>query len=89
MVITLFGTAHSVGGLDYVTGTGPGDGINKYDAAVLGDPFSMTIQTGIAGGHQATWDATVVAAIPLPAAGFLLLGALGGLGALRRRRKTA
>lgn len=30
-----------------------------------------------------------VAPIPVPAAGFLLAGALGGLAALRRRRKTA
>jgi hypothetical protein len=30
-----------------------------------------------------------VAPIPLPAAGFMLLGALGGLAALRRRRKAA
>ncbi len=29
------------------------------------------------------------AAVPVPAAGFLLIGALGGLAALRRRRRTA
>lgn len=32
--------------------------------------------------------ANVVAAVPVPAAGFLLFGALGGLAALRRRRKS-
>jgi len=30
-----------------------------------------------------------VAPIPLPAAGFLLIGALGGLGLMRRRRKIS
>lgn len=30
-----------------------------------------------------------VSAVPVPAAGFLLLGALGGLGMMRRRRKAA
>ena len=30
-----------------------------------------------------------ISAVPVPAAGFLLLGALGGLGMMRRRRKTA
>ena len=34
-------------------------------------------------------DSISVSAVPLPAAGFLLVGALGGLAALRRRRKAA
>jgi hypothetical protein len=34
-------------------------------------------------------DNVSIAAVPVPAAGFLLFGALGGLAALRRRRKTA
>lgn len=32
---------------------------------------------------------TLTAAVPLPAAGFLLIGALGGLAAVKRRRKAA
>ncbi len=37
---------------------------------------------------QASWE-IVPAPVPLPAAGVLLLGAVGGLGALRARRKRA
>jgi hypothetical protein len=34
-------------------------------------------------------DGVQVSAVPLPAAGFLLFGALGGLAAMRRRKKAA
>lgn len=37
----------------------------------------------------AGFDVEVVAAVPLPAGGLLLLGALGGLAALRRRKMAA
>lgn len=40
------------------------------------------------GGGRADIDLTV-AAVPLPAGGLLLLGALGGLAALRRRKQAA
>ena len=40
--------------------------------------------------HASVWyRGSPPAPIPLPAAGFLLLGALGGLAALRRRRRAA
>jgi len=38
---------------------------------------------------KVSFSSTTVAPIPVPAAGFLLIGALGGLALLSRRRKTA
>jgi hypothetical protein len=39
--------------------------------------------------HASVWYSGTPAAIPLPATGLLLIGALGGLGLARRRRKAA
>jgi hypothetical protein len=55
-------------------------------AITFGNVFD-TIPDGFTGQANIDFQVTA-AAVPLPAAGFLLLGALGGLAALRRRKST-
>lgn len=54
---------------------------------VFGGDFTNASTKPSTGGFDV--DSISVSAVPLPAAGFLLVGALGGLAALRRRRKAA
>ena len=77
-----------VGGCDVVTGTTPigttlfsGLSAGTYD---LGCYYGGTPEFG-----RLVLQFSKVAPVPLPAAGFLLLGALGGLGLARRRAKRA
>jgi len=66
---------------------------NSFTAlgTVIGNGFDVTSGiltfTAQSGQTEVSFSATTV--VPLPAAGFLLVGALGGLGFLGRRRKKA
>ena len=64
---------------------------NSYHSLLFSDEFanvsSVTFSTG--GGGNVRIDDLSAAPVPLPAAGWLLLGGLGAIGALRRRRRAA
>ncbi len=50
--------------------------------------FDLTVTADCCGGGGGTWATTPVSAVPVPAAGLLLLGSLGGLVAMRRRKTS-
>lgn len=62
-----------------------------FQVALAAGFYSITVTGDGAGGFPASFGVRAdLAAVPVPAAGLLLFGALAGLGALRRRRgKTA
>lgn len=64
--------------------------IAANSSAMLTIQFGTVVDAGIAPGGQADIDFTVEAAlVPVPAAGLLLLTALGGAFAMRRRKTAA
>ena len=88
-------TAEWLSGQSHFTAQGVFDAfqINTVLAAGASDTLQFTfgnvVDAPTNGDGIANIDFQVVAAVPVPAAGFLLFGALGGLAALRRRKSTA
>ncbi len=78
-VLDIFAVDQFGAGAGYAERTGLG---------AIGRAFAFTVRSGndSVGQPDAALAALQVAAIPVPAAGVLLIGALGGLGFMRRRR---
>jgi hypothetical protein len=55
---------------------------------VIDSPYTLTLQFDLANAAPDTDVNVQVEVVPLPAAGLLILGALGGLGLAARRRKS-
>ncbi len=72
---------------DDVFGAGAGYA-ERIGLSVIGSQFAFTVRSGndSAGNPDGALAALQIAAIPVPAAGLLLAGALGGMGLARRRR---
>jgi len=90
------GTIWSVGGFMFTASAFANiiDGATKSFTAlgtVSGVGFDDTagVLTFTAQGGQSSVSFSATTVVPIPAAGLMLLGALGGLGMLRRRRKAA
>jgi hypothetical protein len=60
----------------------------NFVAASAAD-LTLTFASAVAGTFGPALDNVRISAVPLPAAGLLLLGGLGGLGFVSRKRKAA
>jgi hypothetical protein len=95
--VTTNGIVYGVAGLFGLLADGPSDSVPFGEWTVFSHTFTVTT----AGDYSLFFDATGVpeslgglidgvslAAVPVPAGGLLLIGALGGLAALRRRKSV-
>lgn len=76
----------------YATSVTNASANNVFSFNVPGGPFSYLKVTDTSGSPSTDGydiDSISVSAVPLPAGGLLLLGGLGGLAALKRRKKAA
>lgn len=73
-----------------VAGTYPATGIYDFQTSFdVGDPQWLSVTWTTTDQERALAEVNVeVAPVPVPAAGFLLLGGLGGLVAMKRRKKA-
>jgi len=94
------GTQNGIGGVGKIWGKFSGGFIDWADKGTInfddGSTLDFYLEDLVAGGYHnnsatigVTFKGNEIAAVPVPAAGLLLVGALGGLGALRRRKKAA
>ncbi len=73
-------------GTGFASNTGLSFTGTQFSFAPTGDNDGLTLDNFALAGFSFEVDDTEV--VPVPAAGFLLAGALGGLGVLRRRKKS-
>lgn len=94
------GAAYFTGGVSIVAGDGQTYSVAQ--GALGGNLFHFTIAPGSSQTFDVSYGSvvasgasgpqiqlTAIAPVPIPATGLLLVGALGGLGLMRRRRKSA
>jgi len=65
------------------------DSVPSFGPWSAGDSFSFTFDDGIDLPVSLTLSFTTIAPVPVPASGLMLLGAVAGAAALRRRKKAA